>query len=126
VTHPLQLLIRQAHAVLHTDLVADHTVLPEDGDALDLDAVLDDAGGVAADGSGRALHTGPGTDAAAPADDGVEDTGVVLDLGVLEDNGLLDACASPNDGARADAHVGTQLGRGVDLGGRVDEDGGHN
>lgn len=51
-TYPLQLLVWQADAVLHADLVANTAVLAQDGDALDLDAVLDDAGGVAA-GRGR-------------------------------------------------------------------------
>lgn len=105
-THPLQLLVGQADAVLDADLVANAAVLAEDGDALDLDAVLDDAGRVAVDGRGRALDAGPGADAAAPADDGVEHARVVLDLRVLEHDALLDARAGADGHARADADVG--------------------
>jgi hypothetical protein len=43
-TYPLQLLVRQADTVLNADLVADTTVLAQDGNALDLDTVLHNAG----------------------------------------------------------------------------------
>lgn len=43
-TYPLQLLVWQADAVLHAHFVAYSALLAQDGDALDLDAVLDDAG----------------------------------------------------------------------------------
>ena len=121
-TYPLQLLVRKADTVLHPHLIADAAVLAEDGDALDLDAVLDDAGRVAANGSERTLNTSPGTDTAAPADDRVQHAGVVLDLRVFEDDTLLDTGASTDDDAGPDAHVGTELGGGVNLGGGVDED----
>lgn len=125
ITYSLQLLIRQADTVLHAHLVANAAVLAQDGDALDLDTVLDDAGGVAADRGRGTLDTSPGTDAAAPADDGVEDTRIVLDLGVLEHNALLDTGTSANGDTGSDANVGAELGGRVDVGGRVDEDGGH-
>lgn len=122
-THPLQLLVRQADTVLHTDLVAYTTLLAQDGHRLDLDAVLDDAGGVAGQGQGRALDTGPGADLAAPTDDRVHDAGIVLDLRVLEDDGLLDAGATADGGTWADRDVGSQLGGRVDVGRRVNENG---
>lgn len=81
---------------------------------------------MAAGGERSALNTCPSTDPAAPADDRVEDAGIVLDLGVLEDNTLLDAGASANGDTGTNAHVGAQLGGGVDIGGGVDEDRGHN
>lgn len=123
-THPLQLLVRQAHAVLHAHLVADTAVLAQDGDALHLDAVLDDARAVAGDGRRGALDTCPGTDLAVPAHDGVHDACVVLDLRVLEDDGLLDTHAGADDAASADGDVGSDLGGRVDLCGGVDVDGG--
>lgn len=74
-------------------------------------------------GRRRTLDTGPGTHAAVPADDGVQDTSVVLDLGILQHNRLLDTGTSAHDGAGTDAHVGTQLGGGVNAGRGVDVDG---
>lgn len=49
----------------------------------------------------------------------------MLDDCVFEDNGLLNTSAGADDGARADADIGTELSGGVDLGGWVDEDRGH-
>lgn len=120
-THPLQLLVRQANTVLHANLVADTALLAQDGHRLDLDAVLDDAGGVAGQRQWRALDTGPGADLAAPADDRVHNAGIVLDLGVLQDDRLLDTGATTDSGPRADGDVGAELGRGVDVGRGVDE-----
>lgn len=120
----LQLLIRQTDAVLHPHLIPDAAVLAQDGDALHLDAVLDDARRVAADGGGRALDARPRAHAAVPADDAVQHAGVVLDLGVLEHDGLLDADAGADDGAGADGDVGAEFGGRVDVGRGVDEDGG--
>src|SRR3569833_894626 len=91
--YPLQLHERQADAVLHADLVAHPALFAQDGDGLNLDAVLGDAGVVAGDGGGRALDAGPGADTAVPADDGEQDAGVVLDLRVLQHDVLLDAGA---------------------------------
>lgn len=124
-TNPFQFLVGQTHAVLHAHLVADAAVLAKDGDALHLDAVLDNARRVAPDGGGRALDAGPGAHAAAPADNRVQHAGVVLDLRVLEHDALLDTGARADVHARADADVGAELGRGVHLGRGVDEDGGH-
>lgn len=124
-TYPLQLLVRQADTVLNTDLVADTTVLAQDSNALDLDAVLDDAGGMAADGGRGTLNTSPGTDAATPSDDRVENTSVMLDLRVLEHDTLLDTGTSTNSDARSNAHVRTELGSRVNFGGRVNEDRGN-
>lgn len=123
-THPLQLLVRQADTVLHADLVAHAALLAQDGDRLDLDAVLDDAGGVAGQGQRGALDTCPGANLAAPADDRVHDACVVLDLGVLEDDGLLDAGATADGGAGPDRDVGAELGGRVDVGRGVDKHGG--
>lgn len=78
---------------------------------------------MAGQGQGRALDTGPGADLAAPANNRVHDTGVVLDLSVLEDDGLLDAGATADGRAWADRDVGSQLGGRVDVGRRVDENG---
>ena len=122
-THPLKLLVRQADTVLHTDFISNSTLLAENGDALDLDAVLDDAGGVASNGSRCALDTRPSTDLAVPADDGVQDASVVLDLRVFKNDRLLDTYTSANDDAGADGDVGTDLGGWVDLRGGVDVDG---
>ncbi|KAI6757428.1 hypothetical protein HG531_003253 [Fusarium graminearum] len=45
----------------------------------------------------------------------------MLDLGVLEDDTLLDTGTSANNDTGSNAHVGAELGSGVDLGGRVNE-----
>jgi hypothetical protein len=124
-TYPLELLVRQTHAILHADLITDATLLAEDRDALHLDTLLDNAGGVAAHGDGCALHTSPGTDTAAPADDRVHDAGVVADLGVLKDNRVLDTSTGTDHDTRADRNVRTELGGGVDGGGGVDVDRGN-
>lgn len=73
-----------------------------------------------------ALHTSPGADAAAPADDGVEHAGVVLDLGVFENDRLFDSGSCPDHGARANGDIGSQLRRWVDRRGGVDVDWRHN
>jgi hypothetical protein len=121
-TYPLQLLVRQADTVLHADLITDTAVLTQDGNALDLDTVLDDAGRMATDGCRGTLNTGPGANAAAPANDGIENASVVLDLRVLKDDTLLDTSTGANVHTGTDAHVRTELGGGVDFGGRVNED----
>jgi hypothetical protein len=70
-TYPLQLLVRQTNAVLYAHLVTNATLLTENSDALHLDTILVDAGGVAIGRGGSSLDAGPGPDAAAPADDGI-------------------------------------------------------
>lgn len=122
-TYPLQLLVGQADTVLHADLIADTTVLAKDGNALDLDTILDDAGRVAANRGRGTLNSSPGTNAATPANDGVENASVVLDLAVLEHDTLLDTGASANVSARANAYIGAELSSGVHFGCRVNEDG---
>lgn len=99
------------------------TLLSQDGDGLHLESVLDNAGGVAVVGRRAALYAGPRAHAAVPPHDRVHDARVVLDLGVLEHDGLLDARAPADDGPRADGHVGAQHGGGIDAGAGVDEDG---
>lgn len=123
-THPLQLLVRQAHAVLHAHLIPNTTVLSEDGNALDLNTVLNDASAVVGNGRRGALDTGPGADLAVPAHDGVHDARIVLDFRVLKHNGFLHADTGADDAASADRHVGADLGGGVNLRGGVDVDGG--
>lgn len=71
------------------------------------------------------FHTGPRPHATVPPDDRVQHACVVLDLGVLEHDGVLDARSGPDDHAGTDGHVGTQLGGWVDRRGGVDEDRGH-
>lgn len=44
ITHPLQLLVWQADAVLHVNLVTNTAILAKDRNALHLDTVLDNAG----------------------------------------------------------------------------------
>lgn len=122
-THPLQLLVRKAHAVLHPNLVTNAAVLAEDGDALHLDPVLDNARRVARGRDGRPLNTSPRAHARPPPDDGVQHARVVLDLRVLENNRLLDARAGPNHHARPNRHVGPQLGGRVDRGSGVHKHG---
>lgn len=65
-TYPLQLLIRQADTVLHSDLITNTTILAQDGDALDLDTILNGARHVAVSRGGCTLDASPGTDAATP------------------------------------------------------------
>lgn len=98
-TYPLELLVRQADTVLYADLVTNAALLAENSDALHLDALLDDAGRVAADGNGSTLDTSPGTDAAAPTNNGVHHASIVADLRVLQDNGVLDTSTSTDHNA---------------------------
>lgn len=79
---------------------------------------------MAASRKGRTLDASPSTDTAAPSDDGVQNAGVVLNLRVFQHDTLLDTSTGANNDARSDADVGTKLGGGVDIGGRVDENGG--
>lgn len=121
-TYPLKLLVRKTHAVLHADLIANTTLLTKNGDALHLDTLLDNAGRVAAHGDGSALHASPGTDTAAPADNGVHDASVVADLGILKDNRVLDTGTGADHDTWADGDVRAELGGGVDRGSGVDVD----
>mgnify|MGYP007054560879 CR=1 FL=1 len=73
----------------------------------------------------RALDPRPRAHTATPPDDRVQHARVVLDLGVLEHNGVLDACSGADDRPGADGDVGPQLGRRVDRRGGVDEDWGN-
>lgn len=119
---PLQLLVRQADAVLYSHLIAHTAVLTQNRDALDLDPVLHDARRVAPDWRWCTLHSCPGADSAAPADDGVEHACVVLDFAVLQDDGLLHTGSCSNDSPGSNRDVGAELGGGMDLSGGVDED----
>lgn len=121
-SYPLQFLVWQANTVLHANFICHGAILAENGNALDLDAVLDDAGGVASNGSWCALNTGPGTNLAGPTNDGVQNTCIVLDLRVFENDGLFDTRTSSNDDTRANRDVGSDLGSWVDLGGGVNVD----
>lgn len=100
--YPLQLLVRQANTVLYSNFIANPAILTEDCDTLDFDAILHNTGGVTTDGSWGTFDTRPSADTAAPTNDGVEDTCVVLDLDVLEDNRLLDTDTWTNDYTRPD------------------------
>jgi len=111
---------------LHADFITNSTLLAKNGDSLDLDTILDDAGCVAGHRCRGTFHTGPGANSAVPANDGIQHASVVLDLGVLQYNGLLDAHTSTDGRTRTDRHVRAELGGGVDLRGRVDEDWGDN
>lgn len=124
-TYPLELLVRQANTILYAHFVAHTTLLAQDGDALDFDTLLDDAGRMAANRDGGSLHTSPGTDPAAPANDGVQNASVVADLSIFENDRVLHTGTGPNDDARTDGDVGPELGRGVNFSGRVDVDWGN-
>lgn len=125
VTYALQFLKRQAHTVLYPHLVTHGTLLAQDGDALDLDAVLDNAGRVAARGDRGTLNTGPGTNAAAPADDRVHHACIVLDFGVFQHDRVLDTSACAHDHTGSNGNVGAQLRCRVHCCGGVDVDWGH-
>lgn len=125
VTYALQFLKWQAHTVLYPYFVTHGTFLAQDGDALNLDAVLDNAGRVAASGDRGALNTGPGTDAAAPANDRVHHACIVLDLGVFQHDRVLNTSACAHDHTGSNGNVGTQLRCGVHRCGGVDVDWGH-
>lgn len=120
--YPLQLLIRQAHAILHPHLIPHATVLAQNGDALHLDAVLDNARGVTAHRSGSPFDSSPCTNAAVPSDDRIQHTGVVLDLRVLENNGFLDTDTRSDDHPRTDGDIGPQFRRRVHLSAAIDKD----
>lgn len=106
----LQLLVGQADTILHADLVTHSAFLAEDRNALDLDPVLDDAGRVAADWSGRAFDASPRSNAAVPANNGVENAGIMLDFCILQDDGVFDSGTCADDCFRSNRDVGPQLG----------------
>jgi len=80
---PLELLEREAHAVLHAHLVAHGAVLAQDGNALHLDPILHNARRMCASWDRSAFDTSPCTDSRAPTHNRVQNARVVLDLGVL-------------------------------------------
>lgn len=121
-TYPLEILEGKADTVLHPDLITDSALFAQDGDGLDLDAVLDDASSMTGDGGGSAFHTSPGTHTAIPANDGVQNACIVLNLGILQHDRLLDTDTSTDDGTGANGHIRTKLGCGVHLGCGVDVD----
>ena len=120
-TCPLQLLIGQADAILHPHFVTDAAILAENGDALHLDPVLDNARRVTTDGRRRPLDPGPSPHAAVPPDDRIQHARVVFDLGVFQDDRLLDADTGADDGAGTDRDVRTKFGARIDVGCGVDE-----
>lgn len=121
-TYPFKLLVREANTVLHTDFITNTALLTKNSDALDLDALLDDAGRVTANGDRGSLNTSPGANAAAPSNDRVHNTGIVADLCILENNGVLDTGTSTNNHTGSNGDVRSQLGSGVNGGSGVDED----
>lgn len=66
--YPLELFIGQADAVLHPYFVIHATFFAQNGDSLDSDPVLDNAGSVLLNRNRRALDTSPRANAAVPAD----------------------------------------------------------
>ena len=74
-------------------------------------------------GGRRALDTGPSTNSAVPADNRVQYARIVLDLGILEDDGFLHPRTRADVGSRSNRDVGAQLSGGVDVCRGVDEDG---
>lgn len=77
---------------------------------------------MAGDRGRGSLDTGPGANTAVPANDGVQDAGVVLDLRIFQHDGLLDSGTSADGCAGTNGHVGAELGCGIHVGAGVDED----
>ena len=103
----LQLLVRQADAVLHAHLIANAAFLAQDCDALDFHAVLDDRSAMARVWRGRAFDACPGSDTTVPADDRVQHTGVVFDLRFIQDDCFFDTSSCADDGFGTDGDVRT-------------------
>jgi len=120
-TYPLQLLKRQAHAVLHAHLIRHHALLAQNRDALHLNPILHNASTVLANRRRRAFDTRPRADTTAPADDRVEHTSIVTDLGVFEYDRLLYPRARAHDRTWTDTHVRAQLCSRVHVSSRMDE-----
>jgi len=120
-TYPLQLFVRQANAVLYANFIANTTVLAQDGDTLHFDTVLHDASSVASDGSRGALDSCPGSYAAVPANDRVENTSIMLDFRVFQYNRLLDSNSRADNDTRADGDVWPEFGAWVNFCCRMDE-----
>lgn len=114
-TYSLQFLVRQTDTVLHPHFIVHATFLAKNGDSLNSNSVLDNAGSVLLDGDGSALHTSPRANAAAPANDGVQHQSVVLDLSVLQHNGLLHTCTAANSSTSSNGDIGSQLGGRVNV-----------
>lgn len=98
----LQLLVWQADAVLDANFVAHAALLAQDGHTLNLDTILDDASAVAGNGCRRALDACPSADFARPTNDGVKNACIMLDLSVLQNDGLFDSSSWANHGSWPD------------------------
>jgi len=72
-------------------------------------------------GEERALDAAPGADLAVPSDHAIDNDGVTLHFCVLKDYGIDYSHALMNFCIGSYRNIRTKHGRGMDLGGRVDE-----
>jgi hypothetical protein len=111
----LQFLVWQADTILYPNLIANTTILAEDGDAFEPSLILDDACCVTANRRRCTLDPRPCTDSAVPSNDRVQHTGILLDLRVLKCYRLFDANSRTDDSSRSNGYVWSQLSRWIDL-----------
>ena len=98
----------QDDAVPDDGLVLDRDLLAQDSDRLDLEARLGHRCAVVSR-RGRALNTRPASDLGVPANNRVQDTGVLLHIHVIQYNRVTDTGTLANEHVRADRDIRSKL-----------------
>lgn len=100
--------MRQHDAVADDGLVLDRDFLAQDRHALDLEPVLGHCCAVVCTWR-SALHARPAAHLRVPANDRVQDTGVLLDVDVIQNDRVPDTGALADDDIGSDRDVGSKL-----------------
>lgn len=104
----LKLLVWQHNAVADDGLVLDRDLLAQDRHALDLEPVLGHCCAVVCTWR-SALDARPATHLRVPANDRVQDAGVLLDVDVVQNDRVPDTGALTDNHVRSDRNVGSEL-----------------
>lgn len=104
----LQLFVGQDDAVPDVGLVLDGDFLAQDRDRLDLQSVLGHGIDVVCTGRG-ALHAGPAANLGIPANNRVQDAGILLNVDIVQNNRITDTSTFANDNVGSNGHVRSEL-----------------
>lgn len=99
-----------------------NTVLGQDANALDLDAILHHSRIVGTRCSWGSFYASPGTNLAVPPNDRPQHAGIMLDLRILEYNRVLYPSTRGDNCAGTDRNIGAELSGGINACSRVNED----